>query len=130
MLKRKKKEFEENVKIAKENWEKMANAEAFRIIGLLEEDLPFAFIKKMCKETGHYDSPVVMISRNGNFRHHEYYVRIEIVKTETRIKDEFGNSDLIPTGFQYAPTYKYNFDSVEELCSSDYFTREIRSKVL
>lgn len=138
MLNRKKIEFEENIKIAKENWYKLAEAEVYRIISLLKEDLPFAVIEKMGKENRHYESNAILIGRTKDSltSHHENHITICVEKlTETTIADEYGNWDTIPTGLSYqyygaSDNHKDKFSRIQELCSHKYFAEQLRKRVL
>lgn len=134
MLNRKKREFEENVKIAKENWYKLAEAEVYRIIPLLEEDLPFAVIEKMGESNRRYESNSILIGRTKDrlIGHHENYISIYIYKGEDAIiKDEYGNCSSIPIGFSYEYLgSKQQFSDIESLCSDKYFIEQVRNKVL
>ena len=138
MLNRKKEEFEENVRIAKENWNRLAEAEVYRIISLLQSDLPNAFIEKMGKANGHYEGNSILIGRtkdslNG---HCSARICIDIEQGENMwIKDEYGNSACIPSGLSYegyfqSPDYKENFSDIQSLCSSTFFIDKIRRIVL
>ena len=134
MLKRKKKEFEENVKIAKENWNKLAEAEVYRIISLLKEDLPNAVIQKMGKENRHYEGNSILIGRReiDLIGHHESYITIDVKSSgDTTIEDEYGNQSEIPSGlaYQYWES-KERFSDIQSLCSSKAFINAIRNKVL
>jgi hypothetical protein len=134
MLNRKKREFEENAKIAKENWNKLAEAEVYRIISLLKEDLPNAVIQKMGKENGHYEGNSILIGRRESdlSGHHEGRITIDIKRGgEITIKDEHGNWSHIPKGLSYEFWGdSERFSNIQSLCSSQYFINQIRKKVL
>ena len=134
MLNRKKREFEANVQIAKENWNKLAEAEVYRIISLLKKDLPFAVIQKMGKENGHYECNSILIGRTESklIGHHENHITIDVYKREeTIIEDEYGNCSRIPSGlsYQYLGS-KQNFRDIQSLCLDKYFIEQVRNKVL
>lgn len=134
MLNRKKKEFEENVRIAKENWNKLAETEVYRIIFLLKEDLPNAVIQKQGKENRHYEGNSILIGRReiDLIGHHESRITIDVVRlSETSMEDEYGNWENIPMGL----AYKYcgseeRFSDIQSLCSSKNFNEQIRKKIL
>jgi hypothetical protein len=134
MLNRKKKEFEANVLIAKENWNKLAEAEVYRIISLLEKDLPFAVIQKMGKENRHYECNSILIGRTESklIGHHENHITIDVYKrADTIIEDEYGNCSSIPSGlsYQYLGS-KQKFSDIQSLCSDKYFIEQVRNKIL
>jgi hypothetical protein len=136
MLNRKKIEFAENVKIAKENWCKLAEAEVYRIISLLKEDLPNAVIQKQGKENGHYEGNSILIGRRESdlSGHHEKRVTIDVVKlTEKAMEDEYGNWSNIPMGLAYeywGSNSRERFSDIQSLCSSKVFISQVRNKVL
>lgn len=134
MLNRKKIEFEENIKIAKENWSKLAEAEASRIISLLKEDLPFAVIEKMGESNRHYENNSILIGRTKGslIGHYERRITINIIRDEDAvIKDEYGNCSRIPIGFSYEYIgSKQKFEDIESLCSDKYFMTQIRERLL
>ncbi len=134
MLNRKKIEFEENVKIAKENWYKLAEAEVYRIISLLKEDLPNAVLQKQGKENRKYEGNSILIGRReiDLIGHYESRITIDVVKfTEKRINDEYGNCNFIPIGlaYQYCGSEE-TFSDIQSLCISKGFITQVRNKVL
>jgi hypothetical protein len=134
MMNRKKIEFAENVKIAKENWCKLAEAEVYRIISLLKEDLPNAVIQKQGKENRHYEGNSIFIGRRESdlSGHHERLIIIDVLKlTETSMEDEYGNWENIPMGLAYEYWgSKERFSDIQSLCSSKGFITQVRNKVL
>lgn len=137
MLNRKKEEFEENLRIAEENWNKAAESEVYRIISLFKEDLPFAVIEKMGKANGHYESNSIMIGRTKDnlIGHPSRHITIYVEHfKKTIIEDEYGNQGYIPEGLRYSyyafPDTKIRFSNIQELCSHKYFAQQIRSRIL
>jgi len=134
MLNRKKIEFAENVKIARENWNKLAEAEVYRIISLLKEDLPNAVIQKQGKENSHFEGNSILIGRRESnlSGHYESRITIDVVKLKAKtMQDEYGNWGDIPMGL----AYKYcgsevRFSDIQSLCSSKGFITQVRNKVL
>lgn len=137
MLNRKKEEFEENIRIAKKNWNELAESEVYRIISLLKEDLPFAVIEKMGKENRHHESNSIMIGRTKDslIGHPERHIIIYLNSFDTKaIEDEYGNYGSIPVGLSYSyyssGDKKEKFRDIQELCSHKYFAQQIRSRIL
>lgn len=139
MLNRKKREFEDNVEIVKENWEMMASLEAYRIIELLKEDLPNAIIQKMEERCSQFRS-VIEICKEESDKSSEFTSDIQL-KYKNRIdiqikplewliiEDEYGNWEKIPHELHYQHNGSY-YKSIQSLCSSEKFIEEIRNKVL
>lgn len=109
----------------------LATSEVYRIIALLKEDLPMAFIEKMGKSNNHCEDNTIIIAKDecclsGGFGNH---VQIDV----EAFLEERHNSDLGVKEVSFKKLiYSYGgttCDSIEDLFSRDVVKEALRRKL-
>ena len=124
-------EFINEAKADNERWDKIANDEARRIIGLLQEDLDLYSVQKYDHSNGHYDLPIVLIrnSESGS-THPDSCVTFDVcVSKEYKSLGRENVSEPFGIGLYYKFCSK-RFDTIEELLRDEQFQRQLKDKVI
>jgi hypothetical protein len=114
-------------------WRKIAIDEADRLVVLLRQDLPNAYIYRHHEDNRHYESATIDILRNkGACNHHESSVTIEVIVVTER---EYQTHDCYyMKGVELNYIHKYGgdekFNTMQDLANSPKFQNKIREKVL
>jgi len=132
-LLQKTREVKENMAIAdadREAWNKMAIDEADRIVELLRQDLPNAYIYRHSKENGHYESARINILRNmRTSTHHESCVSLAVHVVKESSTQTHGCHYSKGVRLEYM-TNSETYKTMEDLAKSIIFQDQIRRKVL
>ena len=126
-------EIENNNSIIKadaEAWVKLAIEEADRLVVLFQKDLPNLCVRRMGKETGHYEDSVIVIYKNeSSIRLNSERVSIKVkVRTEVNLYLSHSMRFDKGKGFFYM-NYRGDdttYSSVEELIKETNIAEEIR----
>jgi hypothetical protein len=114
-------------------WRKMAIDEADRLVVLLRQDLPNAYIYRHSKENRHYESATIDILRNkGASSHYESSVTIEVgVITKLEFQTHRCHYEK-GVGLNYIHKYcgDEKFNTMQDLANSPKFQNKIRETIL
>jgi hypothetical protein len=115
-------------------WRKMAIDEADRLVVLLRQDLPNAYIFRHSKENGFHESPTIKILRNNRTStHHESCVSINVNVVKEKCFQTHGCYYQKGVRLAYSESYLESYpkyETMQDLANSSNFQEQIRRKVL
>jgi hypothetical protein len=130
-LSEKKRLFREEQEILEKTWEKIAEDECYRIIDLLKQDLPNAFIEKMGASNSHLEYNNILIGYSLNSLNGHWENRIDI--GINKFVEQFYDSELGEYFYKYKGL-KYKFknyvaETIEGLFNCNELKEELRMKL-
>lgn len=124
-------------------WKKAAEAETWRVMALLIEDLPdYVRVEKYGPSIGKYEASQFQIRHESVHcrAHHEQVVDIEVIVRKQKKVDEHGNAGYFGFELAYQPSPMYksasaiNYESayktIEEAVNDPYFKEALRNRVI
>lgn len=139
-------DWEKQAKLSMESWRETADCETYRIIGLLQKDLPdYVRVEKYNSDIGKYDLPKIQIRHKTTspLSHFESLVTIEVVVKVHHDSNENGYSAEFSEGICYkvSPTAKRNdyskghryndcYDTIEDAVNDASFQDALRKRVI
>ena len=124
-------------------WKKAAEAETWRVMALLIEDLPdYVRVEKYNTSIGKYEASQFQIRHESvhHMAHHEELVTIEVIVRKQKKVDDHGNAGDFGSHFEYKPhpmlqrangiDYLYAYKTIEEAVNDPYFKEALRNRVI